>query len=151
MIRLGRMVALALVLGSVLGVAACKDMTDVPMFGEESLYDRMGGKERIGMVVAQFVANMKADEQLGKRFAGADMDKVRAGMTEQFCEATGGPCKSMGHEMEEAHKGMAITDEEFGKAHDSMRRALVVFRVPDKERGEFLAVFDDMKGEIVGL
>lgn len=155
MIRLGRMAALVLVLAGSLGLAACEELPDMPsmpkFFGEDTLYERMGGEERMSMIVAQFVANMNTDEKLSHRFAGADMDKVRAGMTEQFCQATGGPCEYQGREMAEAHTGMDISDKEFKSARDSMRRALVVFSVPDREREEFLAVFSGMKGEIVGL
>src|SRR5215831_15016053 len=61
-----------------------------------SLYDRLGKKEAITVVVDDFVANLLRDPIVKERFAVTDVPAFKALLVDQICEATGGPCKYKG-------------------------------------------------------
>jgi hemoglobin len=52
--------------------------------------------------------------------------------------------------MEKAHKGMNISDADFGALVEDLVKALDKFNVPAKEKGELLGALAAMKGDIVG-
>ena len=80
---------------------------------EKSLYEQLGGKESIRMVMDDFVVRLKADPRIGDQFAATNADRLASQLTDQVCEATGGPCKYVGLDMKAAHAGMTITKAHF--------------------------------------
>jgi len=123
---------------------------DVPAKADKSLYDRLGGKDAITKVVADFVNNVVADKRINKFFAKTDGKKLNALLVDQVCEATGGPCKYKGKNMADAHKGMKITDADFTALVEDLTKSLDKFKVGDKEKTELLTALGGMKGDIVG-
>ena len=148
MFRRSRGAVAAVLLAAGVGLAACAGEMGME---KASLFDRLGGEGSIRMVVAQFVANMAADERINQRFADTDMNELRAHLTDQICEATGGSCTYTGRDMMTTHKGMNITEEEFNWTGAHLQRALAVFSVPETEQNELLAAIGAMQGEIVGM
>ncbi len=114
-----------------------------------SLYDRLGGKAAITVVVDDFAANILGDEAIKARFANTDAPAFKAKLVDQICEATGGPCKYTGKNMREAHAGMRISDAEFGALVGDLKKALDKNQVPAAEQGELLAALGGMHGDIV--
>ena len=119
------------------------------MMEKKSLYDRLGGKPAIQAVVDDFIGNVAGDTRINKRFAGADIPRLKGRLVDQICEATGGPCKYTGQSMKVAHSGMRITDAEFAALVEDLVKSLDKFKVPVQEKGELLAALGGMKGDIV--
>jgi hemoglobin len=117
---------------------------------EKSLYDRLGGQPAIVAVVDDFTANVAADTAINKRFAGADIPKLKKLLVEQICQASGGPCVYSGRTMKESHRGMDISAAEFGAMGGDMVKTLDKLRVPAKEKDEVMALLVSMRGDIVG-
>lgn len=117
---------------------------------EKTLYERLGGQPAITAVVDDFIANVAADPVINRRFAAADIPKLKKLLVEQVCEASGGPCKYTGRTMKESHKGMAITAAEFNAMGGDMLKTLDKFRVPDREKNEVMALLGSMSKDIVG-
>jgi hemoglobin len=117
---------------------------------EPSLYDRLGGTPGIAAVVDDFVGNIAADPAINRRFAGADIPKLKRLLVEQICEAAGGPCDYSGRSMKESHRGMAITDADFNAMANDMAKTLDKFNVPTREKSEVLKLLASMRGDIVG-
>ena len=128
----------------------CGSMESGKMAAEPSLYERLGGKPAITAVIDDFVGNVAGDTRINKRFGGADIPRLKARLVDQVCEATGGPCKYTGATMRDAHKGMNITDAEFGALVEDLVKSLDKFKVPAKEKNELLGALGGMKGDIVG-
>lgn len=116
---------------------------------EKSLYERLGGKDAITAVVAQFVANVGADARINKFFATTDLDKLKTHLVNQICEASGGPCKYTGRTMKEAHKGMGVAAADFNALVEDLVKALDKFNVGKKEKDELLGVLGPMQKDIV--
>jgi hemoglobin len=64
--------------------------------------------------------------------------------------ATGGSEKYTGLDMKTAHKGMGITDGDFGALVEDLTAALDKFKVGTTEKTELLTALASMKGDIVG-
>jgi len=134
----------------VLVLAGCAGMeTQTPPASTGSLYERLGGKPAITAVVDDFIGNVAADTRINKRFATADIPRLKTMLVDQICEATGGPCKYRGANMVDAHKGMKITDAEFGALVEDLVKSLDKFKVPAKEKNELLGALGGMKPDIV--
>lgn len=114
-----------------------------------SLYDRLGGRDAIVMVVDSFVARVAADARINKKFARSDVGRVKTMLVEQVCAATGGPCTYTGRSMKDAHRNMGVTDGEFGALVEDLSATLQALNVPEKERNELLGALGPMKADIV--
>jgi hemoglobin len=119
------------------------------MMQKQSLYDRLGGKPAIQAVVDDFVGNVAADPRINKRFAGANIPRLKTMLVDQVCEASGGPCRYTGASMKAAHAGMKISEAEFSALVEDLDKSLDKFKVPPREKGELLSALAGMKGDIV--
>jgi len=138
-------IAAAVAIGS-LNVASAKT---------KSLYHRLGGKTAITAVVEEFVNNCAGDTRINKFFADTAKDpkrlaKFKKNLVNQICQASGGPCKYTGKTMKAAHKGMGISDSDFGALVEDLGKALDKFKVGATEKNELLGALGPMKGDIVG-
>lgn len=116
---------------------------------EKSLYERLGGAEAISAVIDDFVGRVAADPRVNQKFARSNVERVKFHLKEQVCAATGGPCNYTGFSMEKAHKGMKVTEGEFGALVEDLVATLDKFNVPAREKGEILSALGSMKGQIV--
>ena len=132
-------------------------VSSAPLLGqmkEKSLYDRLGKKKAITAVVDEFVARAAADNRINKFFAAtaadpARLQKFKGNLVDQICEASGGPCKYKGKDMKTAHKGMGVSDADFGALVEDLVKALDKFNVGATEKKELLGALGPMKGDIV--
>jgi hemoglobin len=135
---------------AVMLMACSSSMESGKTMAQPSLYERLGGKPAITAVVDDFVGNVASDTRINKRFANADIPRLKGRLVDQVCEATGGPCKYTGASMRDAHTGMKITDAEFNALVEDLVKSLDKFKVPAKEKNELLGALGGMKGDIVG-
>jgi hemoglobin len=117
---------------------------------KKSLYDRLGGKPAITAVVDDFIGNVAGDSRINRRFANANIPRLKTMLVDQICEASGGPCKYTGANMLDAHRGMNITDAEFTALVEDLVKSLDKFKVPAQEKTELLTALGGMKPQIVG-
>ena len=147
----------AAVLGMIVlggGLAGCAAMKgESEKAAGPSLYRRLGGREGIRGVVDEFVANVVADPRVRGRFTAlkpGDVEKLKTNLSDQICEATGGPCSYLGRDMKTVHTGMGITEEEWNATVEALVKALDKKGAGAKEKQELLALLGPMKGDIVG-
>jgi hemoglobin len=117
-----------------------------------SLYQRLGGREGIALVVDDFVASLAADDRVAWRFkqlSAADVARLKSNAADQVCEATGGPCAYVGRDMKTAHKGMNITGAEWDATVEDLVKAMTKRKVPDREQQEVLNLLAPLRPEIV--
>ena len=116
---------------------------------EKSLYDRLGGKKALTAVVDAFVGKAAADTRINAKFGKTDVPRLKEHLVEQLCFATGGPCKYTGNDMKTAHHNMKVTEGEFNALVEDLVATLDQFKVPEKEKGELLAILGPLKDQIV--
>ena len=137
------------VLGGVLG--GCATMSGKP--AEPSLYKRLGGREGIALVVDDFVANMVADSRVNGRFKGMQppaVFKLKSNLSDQICEAAGGPCSYVGRDMKTTHTGMKITEAEWNATVENLVKALDKNNVGAQTKSELIGALAPLKADIVG-
>jgi hemoglobin len=133
---------------------------------EPSLYERLGGVFSIAAVVDHFSEAVVQNHVAGK---GSDNPALRDWHTHRLarlpglkfmrtlwlCDVAGGPFHFSATKpgatllgLEEAHRDLHITPEEFDAVAGELGRSLDAFKVPEREKGEVLAAFAAHKGEV---
>ena len=122
-----------------------------------SLYDRLGGVYAIATVVDDFIDRIMVDPPLNAnpRVDEAHHEVAPAGfkylVTEQVCEATGGPQRYIGRSMRDSHADLEITEEEWSAFIDDFQQTLDQFNVPQVEQKVLFTIVESTKGDIVKL
>jgi len=120
-----------------------------------SLYERLGGVYAIAAVIDDFIDRVMDDPRLN---ANPNVNEAhhrvsRAGfkylVTEQVCEATGGPQRYTGRSMYDSHAHLNITAMEWEAFLDDLKRTLDKFKVPGAEQAEIFAIVASTKKDIV--
>jgi hemoglobin len=131
-----------------------KDMEDMAAYYATlgpSLYERLGGKEAINMVVKDLLASGMADARLKPRFSKMDGTRCERQLTDLLCQTTGGPCKYNGRDMKTAHTGAKVSELEWQAFSENLLKTFDRFNVPARERNDLLQLLLPMKADIVGL
>ena len=100
---------------------------------QETLYDRLGGQEGIRAVVDDFYDRLRADEELGEFFDGANMEMLRRTQTDFLCEAAGGPETYDATPVREAHVDVPFTPDHIQRAVELLYESLEAFDVADDD------------------
>lgn len=122
----------------------------VAQAGQNTLFERLGGKAAITAVVSQFVDYNSSDKIIGKRWNPDNTENLKLYLTELVCNATGGDCIYTGQPMDVAHAGVNVTEDEFSRVAANLVRALDKFKVPEKEKNELLSIIASLKDQVVG-
>ena len=133
---------------------------------EESLYERLGGVFAIAAVIDYFSDEVVKNAVAGQ---GSDNPELREWHTQKLarlpglkwmrtlwvCDVAGGPFHYVGTEpgrdrvsLEEAHRELEITPDQFDAVAGELAKALDHFNVPEREKNEVLAAFAAHKGEV---
>jgi hemoglobin len=120
-----------------------------------SLYERLGGVYNIATVVDDLIDRVMVDPRLN---ANPRVDEAHhrvspAGFkflaTELVCSATGGPQTYSGRSMEDSHRHLMITPQEWEAFLDDFQQTLDHFGVPQPEQEELKAIVDTTREAIV--
>jgi hemoglobin len=134
--------------------------------GESSLYDRLGGVFAIAAVVDQFSNAIIENPKVGKQ---SENPGLRAWSNERpdrlpglkwmrtlwVCNVAGGPFEYVATRpgttalgLEEAHRDLRISPDEFDEVAAELARSLDHFNVPPREKEEVLGAFAAHKNEV---
>lgn len=143
-----------LLLATTLVFGACASMrSEEAAPTSNSLYRRLGGREGIAGVVDGFVANALADPRIGPAFKAlpaARVGPLKTNIADFICENTGGPCSYGGRTMKEAHKGLALTKEDFDACNAALAKALDSAKVAPADREQVMKLVQSLMPDIVG-
>jgi len=133
---------------------------------EKSLYERLGGVFAIAAVIDHFSDAVVRNRMVGQ---GSDNPELNEWHTQQLgrlpglkfmrtlwvCDISGGPFDFSATKpgttelgLEEAHRELKITSDEFDEVAAELSRSLDHFNVPEQEKGEVLGAFAAHKGEV---
>ena len=120
---------------------------------EPTLYERLGGEEKIRAIVTDIVALHHQNPAIKTRFDNAkkcDSELIDL-VSDLVCSGTGGPQEYKGMTMPDAHKGMNISEAEFVAVLDDILEAMTRHEIGEREKAELLAIAYSMKSDIVHL
>ena len=133
---------------------------------EKSLYERLGGVFAIAAVIDHFSDAVVRNAVSGQ---GSDNPALREWHTQKLarlpglkfmrtlwvCHVAGGPFEYIGtkpgHDavaLEEAHRDLEISPDEFDAVAGELARSLDTFKVLQREKDEVLAAFASHKNEV---
>jgi len=133
---------------------------------EKSLYERLGGVFAIAAVVNHFSDAIVKNPIVGQGSKNPQLDEWHTRQLDRLpglkfmrtlwvCNVAGGPFEfeatrpgrtALG--LEEAHRELQITPDEFDEVAAELGRSLDHFKIPQKEKDEVLAAFAAHKGEV---
>ena len=132
---------------------------------DESLYDRLGGVFSIAAVVDHFSEAVVENPIVGRQSKNPALREWHANQLDRLpglkfmrtlwvCNVAGGPFEYSATKpgattlgLEEAHRELQISPEEFDEVAAELARSLDHIAVPEREKGEVLAAFAAHKGE----
>lgn len=115
----------------------------------KSLYERLGGPERIASIANDAVDLHLQNPAVSARYKQSDIPHVKQLAFEFFAMGTGGPETYTGRNMLDTHRGMNINEQEFMEVVDDILEALRKNSIDQKEQDEVLAILYSMRKEIV--
>jgi len=117
----------------------------------ESLYQRLGGVERIAAVVDDALDRHAVNPLLAPRFRGKDLPRLKMLGTQFFCAGSGGPEKYEGRDLRDTHAGMNANEQELIAAIDDFVAAMQGQGIGAAEVNEVVAILYSFKGEVLRL
>src|SRR5438046_2369831 len=121
----------------------------------QSLYERLGGVYNIAVVVDDFIdrimvdARLNANPRVEEAHHRVSAQGFKFYVTEQVCWAAGGPQTYSGRSMADLHRDLLISNSEWDAFMDDFDQTLAKFDVPERERGELVAIIESTKSDIV--
>jgi hemoglobin len=133
---------------------------------ESGLYERLGGVFAIAAVIDHFSDAVVQNPIVGQQSANPALREwhtnnlgrlpgLKFMRTLWVCNVAGGPFQFSATRpgstllgLEEAHRELSISPEEFDEVAAELGRTLDVFKVPQREKNEVLAAFAAHKGEV---
>ena len=116
-----------------------------------TLYERLGGGEKLRQMIAEVVDAHLANQHIQARFAPHDPSSMKELAFKFFAMATGGPEVYDGRGLRAVHAGMNVSEAEFVHATDDVLAVLQRNGVGEREQAEVLAAFFAMKGDVLRL
>src|SRR3974377_662544 len=105
----------------------------------DTLYTRLGGYDAIAMVSDDLLTRLRSDPQLARFWQHRGEDGVRREkqlLIDFLCASAGGPLYYTGRDMKTVHRGMAISDADWGLFIGHLDVTLEKFKVPAAERAD---------------
>ncbi len=121
---------------------------------ESSLFERLGGAEKLRVIVNEIVDAHVSNPLIGSRFVKLSEGEMRASREHAFeflAMGAGGPVEYSGRDMRTTHAGMNISEQEFLAVIDDVMKVLGSHEVGPREQQEVLYALYGLKGEIVRL
>ena len=133
---------------------------------DESLYDRLGGPFAIAAVVDRFSDALIRNPIVGQESKNPQLAEWHTRSLDRLpglkfmrtlwvCDVAGGPITYTGTRpgadplgLEEAHRTLQISPDEFDEVAAELGRTLDALNIPEREKGEVLAAFAAHKGEV---
>lgn len=136
--RLGRAV-LPLLLLTQLSLPAAAD----------TLYDRLGGRPGITLIVGKLVALCLTDDRIKADFDNINPDRLRSRLADKLCQLAGGPCNYPGRSMAASHNGLEVTRAKFNAVAEDLQTAMAQAGVPYWTQNRMMALLAPMQRDIV--
>lgn len=133
---------------------ACAALLSAPamaqtMSSSDALYQSFGQKEGIAKVMDKAVDRWMADPRIQPYFKDTVPQRLKAGLTEQVCQLTGGPCVYKGQDMKTAHANMGVNKAAFNNLVEGLQLAMDEQSIPFTVQNRLLALLAPMNRDII--
>jgi hemoglobin len=116
---------------------------------ESTLFERVGGREGLRIVVEDTVRRHLVNEQIKHLLEDVDTDRLVTLVTDFLVVSTGGEGDYHGRNMADAHAHLELTNADFLAAGSDLGAAMEGAGWGEDERQELLCAFVGLRGEVV--
>jgi hemoglobin len=148
----------ALILGLALALTAGAALAAPPMAAPLNpaprdpalapVFKQFGEKPGLVSLVNDFMDNLMADPVTRPFFADANRDHIKKELVDQFCVILDGPCTYTGLDMQQAHKGLNITEADFNALVVDLQKAMDKHGIPFTAQNQLLAKLAPMHRDV---
>jgi len=133
-------------------IGAAEPQTERNIDMPATLYERLGGEERIKRLAADILDNHYRNPLIRSRFEKvSDRAALERHSVEFLCAGSGGPQTYTGKDLVSAHKGMNVSEQELVAAIDDIVAAMTKNGYDQAEKNEVVAILYSLKGDVVRL
>jgi hemoglobin len=115
----------------------------------EAALAAFGGYEGLGKITHDFVERVQRNPRISAFFKDADIERLGAMLTDQFCDVLGGGCKYAGKSMKESHQSMNVASADFNALTEDLQNALTAAKVPSHQQNKLIAKLAPMHRDVV--
>ena len=118
----------------------------------QTLYQRLGGYDSIAAVASDLLPRLMGDPLLGRFWQNRGEDGIRCEkqlLIDFLCANSGGPLTYVGRDMLTSHKGMGISEKDWGNFMIHLYATLEHLQVAETEKNQVCGFIESLKGEIV--
>ena len=112
------------------------------------VFKQFGEKPGLVSLVNDFMDNLMADPVTRPFFADANRDHIKKELVDQFCVILDGPCTYTGLDMQQAHKGLDITEADFNALVVDLQKAMDKHGIPFTAQNQLLAKLAPMHRDV---
>ena len=116
---------------------------------DDSLYQAWGRKAGIRAVMEDFFIRLQADARTGPFFLKANREHLVTQLTEQLCQASGGPCTYEDAPMGPVHESMNIGKGDFNALVAVLQQSMESKGIPFPAQNGMLARLAPLHRDIV--
>jgi hemoglobin len=114
-----------------------------------TLYERVGRREGLQVVVDETVQRHLENEQIKHMFDGVDIERLKGHVTDFLVVGTGGEGEYNGRTMADSHARLEMTNADFLAAGGDLKAAMENAGWGEGEQQELLCAFVGLRGEVV--
>lgn len=129
--------------------ALCSVLACPARAADDALFRQLGGKAGIDKIVGDMIVLVLADSRINGFFKTTDTRQLAILLSEQFCQAAGGPCAYSGRNMLDAHEGMGVKIAHFNALAEDLQIAMENNGVPSAASNQLIAKLAPLQRAIV--
>jgi hemoglobin len=121
----------------------------VERHAESSLFDRLGGEEKIHAMLKEVVRLHNENETIAYLMEGVDGDELARKVAEFVISGTGGPAVYEGRELKESHAHLKLTNDTFMAAGHDVIQAMKNLGHGENEINEVVCILVSLRDQVV--
>ena len=114
-----------------------------------ALYQALGQKDGIRLLMDDLVNRLRADKAIGPMFKNIKAAYLKEQLTDQLCRVSGGPCAYEGEEMKKSHADLKIGTGEFNLLVELLQDSMNARDIPFAIQNRLLARLAPMHRDII--
>jgi hemoglobin len=120
------------------------------MMSQATLFDRVGGEQGVKNLVRSFYDRVLQDPELAPFFEDASIDRLYRMQYEFFAAALGGPVTYSGLSIQQAHFGLGIDKDDFGRFVNHLIDTLKAWQLNEHEIHTLISRVNTYADEVTG-
>jgi hemoglobin len=134
---------------NLLGIILLLTVSACSVTPQDTLFARLGGKEVIDDIAANFTRNIGKDTRVRPYFAKSSVTRFRTQFALHLCVIAEGPCDYTGDDMKRVHDGMMIQEGDFNHIVHLLYNAMDEANISTGMQNEIIARLAPLRKDIV--